>query len=140
MADDDDEDDDDDDEDEDDAPSIAPFASRSVDPSVRPSSSEVTKVKIHAERLASLHCVTLRSQHCRKRGDDEEARDGNGKKMKVRGATSSSSRTLDVRARAFGRDTEERNKPIQRMDGSARRRMTDEREPAALRCTGENVD
>ena len=94
MADDDDEDDDED-EVEDDAPSIAPFASRSV----RPSSSEVTKVKLHAERLASLHCVTLRS-HRQKRGDDEEARDGNGKKMKVRGATSSSSRTLDVRARA----------------------------------------
>ena len=95
MADDDDDDDDDEDEVEDDAPSIAPFASRSV----RPSSSEVTKVKLHAERLASLHCVTLRS-HRQKRGDDEEARDGNGKKMKVRGATSSSSRTLDVRARA----------------------------------------
>jgi len=95
MADDDDDDDDDEDEVEDDAPSIAPFASRFV----RPSSSEVTKVKLHAERLASLHCVTLRS-HRQKRGDDEEARDGNGKKMKVRGATSSSSRTLDVRARA----------------------------------------
>ena len=99
MADDDDDDEDDEDDDEDDAPSIAPFASRFVDPSVRPSSSEVTKVKLHAERLASLHCVTLRS-HRQKRGDDEEARDGNGKKMKVRGATSSSSRTLDVRARA----------------------------------------
>jgi hypothetical protein len=99
MADEDDEDEDED-EDDDDAPSIAPFASRFVDPSVRPSSSEVTKVKLHAERLASLHCVTLRSHRCRKRGDDEEARDGNGKKMKVRGATSSSSRTLDVRARA----------------------------------------
>jgi len=36
MADDDD-DEDDDDEDDDDAPSIAPFASRFVDPSVRPS-------------------------------------------------------------------------------------------------------